>query len=338
MNKTIPWLIFALSFGGLCYLLEAAIAPFFIAFLIAYLIHPLVQKLDQKFHHKDLIIAIIIAVLMGGCVTLVFLIMPVAYEQTTLLASKAASYKSYLQPIITEKVSSLNPEVATRLSEALHSSFNKIVMFVGGSVNNILGYIFATISTVMMIFLIPVILFYLLRDFSACRKAVEQNLPASIRSKSIQTLSEINGLLSAYIRGQLKVCLIMATYYSVGLLIIRLDLALLLGIISGFLIILPFVGFLISLCISLIFGYIAFGFSYSMLAIAGLYVFGAILEGTFLTPNIIGDKIGLHPLWIIFAVLAGGTLFGFVGMLFAIPVAGICKILLRLCLVSTKKS
>lgn len=329
MNKSIVWLIFALSFGGLCYLLEAAIAPFFIAFLIAYLIHPFVQKLEQKFHHKNLIIAIIIAALMSGCVALIFLIMPVAYEQTSLLASKAASYKSYLQPIITEKVSHLNPEVASRLSEALHSSFNKIIMFVAGSVNNIMGYIFATISTVVMIFLIPVILFYLLRDFSSCRKTIEKNLPAPIRGKVVQALGEINGLLSAYIRGQLKVCLIMATYYSIGLAVIGLDLALILGIISGFLIILPFVGFLISLCMSLIFGYIAFGFSYSTLTIACLYFFGTILEGTFLTPNIIGDKIGLHPLWIIFAVLAGGTLFGFVGMLFAIPVAGICKIILR---------
>ena len=332
MNKPIVWLIFTICFGWLCYTLEAAIAPFFIAFLMAYLIHPLVQKLENKFHHKSLIIALIIATLMCGCLALMILIIPIVYEQTTLLVSKIPAYKTHLQSLITEELSHLNPAIASRLSDALHASFDKVIMVIANSANGILGYFLATISTVVMIFIIPVILFYLLRDFSSCRKTVEQNLPKPLKNNFIETTSEINALLSAYIRGQLKVCLVMATYYFVGLKVIGLDLALLLGMISGLLIILPFVGFLISLTIALIFGYIAFGFSYSMLAILGLYLFGTLLEGTFLTPNIIGDKIGLHPLWIIFAVLAGGALFGFVGMLLAIPLAGICKILLRRCL------
>jgi putative permease len=336
MNKQIAWPIFIVCFGFLCYTLEAAITPFFVAFLIYYLVHPLIEKISTKTGHKSLVIAIVIAALLCLCGFLIMVITPVAYQQTSILASKIPAYKNYLQPIIMEKVSYLNPEVADRLNDALQSSFNNIITMLAKSVNNILSATLATFSIIVMIFLIPVILFYMLRDFSSMREGVEKSLPKSIGTKAHGIIEDINSLLSAYIRGQLKVCSFMAIYYTAGLSFIGLDLALILGVVSGFIIILPFVGLLISLVVALVFGYITFGFSSHMLAIAMLYFFGALLEGSTLTPKIIGDKIGLHPLWIIFAVLAGGTLFGFVGMLIAIPVAGIIKILLGAFLRSSK--
>ena len=135
-------------------------------------------------------------------------------------------------------------------------------------------------------------------------------------------------MLSAYIRGQLNICLLLSAYYFIGLSLVGIDLALLLAIISGFLVIIPFIGAFISLFLMLVSCYFSYGASVEIVYILVLFVIAHIIESYILTPQIIGDKIGLHPVWIIFSVFAAGSVFGFVGIVFAIPIAGVIKILL----------
>ncbi len=305
--------------------------PFFIAFVIAYFIHPLTYRLSKAFGHKTLIISIIIGVLVCLSIVFISLIIPRVYQQTTILVSQIPAYKSYLQPLIVDKISHLSPEIAIRLNDVLHELFSSIITLIANSMNNIFIYCLATASTLVMILIVPILLFYFLRDFTSYRNIIEQSLPNTIRAKAHKALDDINSLLSAYAKGQLKVCVILAIYYSIGLITIGLDLGLLLGIISGFSIILPFVGFISSCSVAMVLSYLGFGLSYHLLAVVVLYLLGGIFESSTLTPKIIGGKIGLHPLWIIFSVLAGASLLGVLGMFLAIPLAGIIKILFKKC-------
>ena len=158
--------------------------------------------------------------------------------------------------------------------------------------------------------------------------SIESMLPMRGKSKVREIFTSINQLLSAYIRGQLNICMMLAFYYVLGLNFIGLDLALLLGILSGFLIIIPFIGALISVLLVTISCYFTFGAGTELVYVIILYAVGHTVEGYILAPKIIGNRIGLHPVWILFSVFAAGSVFGFIGIAFAIPIAGIVKVLL----------
>ncbi len=200
-------------------------------------------------------------------------------------------------------------------------------MLITGLANNIWHVTKITINLFMLILLIPLILFYFLRDWLTMAKNIELLLPLKGKKKIQEILSAINCSLSAYIRGQLNVCLLLSVYYGISLSILGVDLGVLLGILSSFSIIIPFVGVFISFSLTMIVSYFTFGMVNKLFYIIIIYLIGLIVEGYILSPKIIGDKIGLHPLWIIFAVLALGNLFGFIGIFFAVPIASIIKVL-----------
>lgn len=335
MNKTILWFCALGIVLSIIWLFGSIITPFVISFLLAYILHPLVNKITSKCSINKAVVAIFIAVCFTAvAVLLLTLIVPLIYEQVSLLISQLPVYKTYIQgniiPLLTDKMRYISPDITMRIQSILQGAINNMLGIVASTVNNILDYTMATIGMMFTILLIPIILFYFLRDWPSQTLPFEDLIPNGWLKITKTTLSKIDNLLSAYIVGQSNVCFLMALYYSVGLSVVGLNIGVLLGIISGLTIIIPFVGFLLSFGSALIIGYISFGVGHEILYIAILYITGSVIEGSILTPKIIGDKIGLHPLWIIFSVLAGGHLFGIVGLLFAIPAAGVCKILFAL--------
>lgn len=325
-----------LLFGASLFFLENTIAPFFISAVLAYIFHPLVETISSKFFiNRNILIAIVVLFVICVITSIFAIFVPILYNQINIFLLKIPVYISYIQnivmPLINSKAQYMDHELLIRIDELSQKVLFSISNEISGGLSNIIGYTTSAIEIVIMTVLVPIILFYFLRDWP-------QNFPTQdsklIMSKDIKSLlrkilCDIDILLSSYMRGQFNVCVIMAIYYSVILSIIGLDLAILMGIISGFAIILPFVGFLVSFIITMILGYFEFGTSTSLLYIFITYIIGSILEGSILTPKIIGYKIGLHPLWIIFAVLALGNIFGIIGMLLAIPIAGIIKILIK---------
>ncbi|WP_375333383.1 AI-2E family transporter [Candidatus Tisiphia endosymbiont of Xenochironomus xenolabis] len=332
MDKTIFWVIVVGTIIVTLTLISNILMPFFIAGIISYILQPIIDNLLLRYKLSRTIVVSVISFLFFSIFAIVMVVLlPIIYQQTTLLISKIPAYKDYLQteliPVITAKFYSIDPDIADNIKNSISNFVNGIFLLITGLANNIWHVTMVTINLFVLILLIPLILFYFLRDWLTMSENINLLLPLKGKKKILKILSAINTSLSAYIRGQLNVCLLLSIYYGVSLSILGVDLGLLLGVLSGFSIIIPFVGILISFSLTMIVSYFAFGMVSTLFYIIIIYLVGTIVEGYVLSPKIIGDKIGLHPLWIIFAVLALGNIFGFLGILFAIPIASIIKVL-----------
>ncbi|OZG31290.1 AI-2E family transporter [Rickettsia endosymbiont of Culicoides newsteadi] len=332
MDKTIFWVIVVGTIIVTLTLISNILMPFFIAGIISYILQPIIDNLSLRYKLSRTIVVSVISFLFFSIFAIVMVVLlPIIYQQTTLLISKIPAYKDYLQteliPVITAKFYSIDPDIADNIKNSISNFVNGIFLLITGLANNIWHVTMVTINLFVLILLIPLILFYFLRDWLTMSENINLLLPLKGKKKILKILSAINTSLSAYIRGQLNVCLLLSIYYGVSLSILGVDLGLLLGVLSGFSIIIPFVGILISFSLTMIVSYFAFGMVSTLFYIIIIYLVGTIVEGYILSPKIIGDKIGLHPLWIIFAVLALGNIFGFLGILFAIPIASIIKVL-----------
>ena len=334
MNRTaIFWLVFLGFFISGFMLILDAVKPFFIAFIISYLLQPAIGFIASKFKISDKFASSIIYLIFLSIFFLsLTILVPIIYGQIFTFIKNIPKYKNYLQseilPPIMAKIYSIEPDIADKIKNSLSNFINSIFTILGSIANNFWRYTIITINIFVLFLLIPIILFYFLRDWAKIIVNMKSLLPIKTRPKILEILSAINNLLSAYIRGQLNICLLLSTYYSIAFTVIGIDLALLLGILTGFLVIIPFIGTFISFLLTLIIGYLTFGMTAKLLYIMIIYLVGNICESYILTPKIIGDKIGLHPLWIIFSIFACGSLFGIIGIFFAIPIAGITKILL----------
>ncbi|ABV85055.1 Permease PerM-like protein [Rickettsia massiliae MTU5] len=334
MNRTVIfWLVFLGFFISGFMLMSDAVKPFFIAFILSYLLQPAIGFIASKFKISNKFASSIIYLIFLSIFFLsLTILVPIIYGQIFTFINNIPKYNNYLQaeilPPIMAKIYSIEPDIADKIKNSLSNFINSIFTILGSIANNFWRYTIITINIFVLFLLIPIILFYFLRDWAKIIANMQSLLPIKTRPKILKILSAINNLLSAYIRGQLNICLLLSTYYSIAFTVIGIDLALLLGILTGFLVIIPFLGTFISFLLTLIIGYLTFGVTTKLLYIMIIYLVGNICESYIFTPKIIGDKIGLHPLWIIFSIFACGSLFGIIGIFFAIPIAGITKILL----------
>ncbi|AFB20880.1 AI-2E family transporter [Rickettsia canadensis] len=334
MSKTaILWLVFLGIFISGFMLISDAVKPFFIAFIISYLLQPTINFIASKFKISNKFASSIIYLIFLSIFFLsLTILVPIIYGQIFTFIHNIPKYKNYFQgeilPPIMVKIYSIEPDIAYNIKNSLSNFINSIFTILSSIANNFWRYTIITINIFVLLLLIPIILFYFLRDWNNIIENIKSLLPIKSRNKILEIISEINDLLSAYIRGQLNICLLLSTYYSIAFTVIGIDLALLLGILTGFLVIIPFIGTFIAFLLTLIIGYVTFSMTAKLLYIMMIYLVGNICESYVLTPKIIGDKIGLHPLWIIFSIFACGSLFGIIGIFFAIPIAGITKILL----------
>ncbi len=332
MNKVLAWAIIFLTIGGIIYVVSDTLAPFLIAFIFAYLLQPAIDTNCRKFSlPRDVVTFGIFSLFLSGFITIIVLIAPIIYHQISTFISKIPMYKTNFDSAISAwsaQLHNVDPELANKISDSAQNFVNGTLTLFASFANHIWQYTVATISFFTIVALIPIILYYFLRDWPQIVGSIESLLPMRSKSKAREIFNSINELLSAYIRGQLNICMLLTFYYVTALSIIGLDLALLLGIFSGFLIIIPFIGVLFSFLIVAISCYFSFGAGSELIYVIILFAIGYAVESYILTPRIIGNRIGLHPVWIIFSAFATANLFGFVGVLFAIPIAGIVKVCL----------
>lgn len=333
MNKSIFWLIIIGVIGGLITLTSHILVPFFAAFIIAYILRPLINAVTVKCKiSRDIVPYLVFSLFIGVFIIVCTILFPAIYKQTAILISKIPLYKDYIQrellPILMHKFHAIDPDIANNIKNSIDSFLNIIFSVISRIFNNIWSYTLATIYGFMLVIVVPILLFYFLRDWSKMVSYVEGLLPVTHKQQILTIFSDINKLLSAYMRGQMNICLMLACYYSILLALIGLDLSLLLGVLSGFLIIIPFIGGFLSFTLAIIISYFTFGLSNKLLYVFVIYIIGYSVESYILSPTIIGERIGLHPLWVMLAVFACGSLFGFWGVFFAIPIAGIIKILI----------
>ena len=169
----------------------------------------------------------------------------------------------------------------------------------------------------------------MLRDWDTFVRMFEGLLPKKSKKGIMESMKEINVIIAGFIRGQLSVCLILGLYYSIGLKLVGLELGLLVGFIAGVISFIPYVGSITGFVLGIILAFAQFGDVTHVMYVVAVFLSGQFLEGNFLTPKLVGDCVGLHPVWVMFALLAGGVLLGFLGLMLAVPVAAIIGVLVR---------
>lgn len=327
------WSGVAVAFVALLYLFEAVLLPFVAGMLLGYLLDPPVNRLTRLGLGRGWAT---LAVLGGFTVLLVgvvLLVVPMLQQQVTDMIAKLPDLISTLQ----DKVMSLLANLRTRVSP---QDMEKIQEAVGGKAGEALGMVPTLLSALLtrglaffnllsLIFITPIVAFYMMRDWPLIVASVDGWLPKRQAPTIRRLFVEMDQKLSGYIRGVSMICIILAVFYGTALSAVGLDFGLVIGLIAGLLAFIPFVG--------AIFGFVAgvglaiaqFSEWTSVAMVAGIFLIGQAVEGNVLQPLLVGRQVNLHAVWIIFALLAGGAVFGFLGVLLAVPLAVVIAVLVR---------
>jgi predicted PurR-regulated permease PerM len=330
------WLGIALSALLLVWLLGPVLTPFVVAAVLAYALTPLVDKLDGLWGGKvPRVLAVVLVemvfVLVG--VSIVFLMVPILAKEIPLLRDQL--------PTLVEKLNAwaapllANVGIKFTLDVATVKAF--VIKYVNANAEDTVSSLLASLKiggSVALIMaanlaLIPVALFYFLMDWKRIVAKAQELVPRRLKATFESFTGESDQVLGQYLRGQLLVMVILAAYYSIGLALFGLDLALPIGVFTGLAMFVPYVGFGIGLVMAVLAGLLQFASLKALVMVAVVFGSGQIIESLFLTPRLVGERIGLHPLAVIFALLAFGQLFGFVGVLIALPASAVLLVAIR---------
>ncbi|GAB2566082.1 AI-2E family transporter [Dyella jejuensis] len=316
--------------GLLVWLLAPVLMPFAIAAMLAYLGDPLANRLERLGLGRTLAVSIVFVVLVLLIAAALLLLVPLIARQIENLVQNFPRYVEWARdtalPWLQTK---LHLDPGTFDTDRLVAQFKEHL----GSIGSVIGSISRSGFGVMMwltnLVLIPVVWFYLLRDWDSLVAWIDRILPRSVEPTVAHLARESDAVLGAFVRGQLLVMLALAIYYGVALTLIGISVGPLIGMVAGLLSFVPYLGFITGFAAAIIASLVLHGDWPHLLMVVGVFVVGQLLEGYVLVPRLVGEKIGLHPVAVIFAVLAGGYLFGFLGVLLALPAASVIVVLLR---------
>lgn len=336
-SKT-PWTVFlgvALGAALLLYLFRSLIAPLVIAMLIAYAFNPLVNRLQKlKISRNLAIITLSLVLLVGLGLVLVYTLTMMKQEVLVFwerLPQYAQTYEQKLRPWILDTFGWDIPkdfkELLSQAQEKLKDPnlMKPLSAFLAQSLSNFITFFVNLLS----LLIIPVFCFYLLSDYPSFYQRIEPYVPLRHRSRFQTILNEIDTALGGFIRGQLLVCLIVGTLTSLGLYLVGVDLAFIIGMASGFANIVPYLGLVAGITTASLVAFLEFGDLMHPLMAIGVYAVVQTIDGLFITPRIVGEKVGLSPVIIISGLVVGGNLFGFVGILLAVPAMAVLKVLVN---------
>lgn len=320
-------------FGVLLYLLKPILTPFLVAGLLAYLGDPLVNRLCNFHLPRTGAVIIVFSLILLIILLLALMIIPILERQ---FASLIAKFPLILEWLQTVAVPWLNQHAGTdniidpnTIKTAMTEHWQQAGNVAAVVVKTVSHSGHTIISWLLNLFLIPVVTFYLLRDWDRVLTESQVLIPRKTEPLVMKLLQECNEVVGAFFRGQLMVMLVLGLVYAAGLWLCGIEVALLVGILSGLLSIVPYLGFIVGILAASIAALVQYHDVIHLVYVLIVYVIGHIIEGFILTPWLVGDKIGLHPVAVIFAILAGGQLFGFIGILVALPVAAVIMVLLR---------
>ena len=335
MNNRPWWILGALALGGwVLYLLAPILTPFVAGALLAYLGDPLADRLEARKLPRTAAVAVVFTAFTLLLIVAVVLLVPMLERQLAALAAKLPVWLEWLRQQLLpwlEGRFGIGPEALGL--DALKESIGQHWKSAGGILAGLLGSVsrsgVALAAALANLLLIPIVTFYLLRDWDRMMASLRDLLPRAREPQLVQIARESDEVLGAFLRGQLLVMLALAVIYTVGLSMVGLELALLIGLIAGVVSFVPYLGFIVGILAA---GVAIFMQTHQLLDlvwVAAVFGIAQVIEGALLTPLLVGDRIGLHPVAVIFAVLAGGQLFGFFGVLLALPVAAVVAVVLR---------
>jgi predicted PurR-regulated permease PerM len=332
-RRAMIWFAIALVTGILLWLLSPVLTPFLLGAILAYILHPGVSWLRRRRVPKGLA-ALLMMLFFTMLVTgLGLLILVVVQKEVPQLRQQVPVMISHLHQWLQPKLEFLGladsldfASIRDLVTNQLEGSAQTVVIYAWTSIRTSSNLMLDVVGNLVMV---PLVLFYLLYDWNAMTRRITHFIPRRWLGKTLQLSHDMDQMLSQYLRGQLLVMAVLAVYYSVALWAAGFEIALPVGIFTGLAVFIPYIGFATGLILALVAALLQFGSWYGIGAVAIVYGVGQILESFILTPRLVGERIGLHPLAVIFALLAFGQLFGFFGVLLALPVSAILSVAWR---------
>ncbi len=325
----------------LVFSLRNSLTPVFIAVFLAYLLDPVVDRLEERKINRSLGIlmlaglVIVSIVVIGG-----FLIIQAQRELVELhhnfpgyierVQTGVQKAQEYAGPLAKEKLGVEIPanadewilELKNHLGELNPAALKPVTSILGKASSSTLAFV----AWLLGLIIIPVFLFYFLRDWDTLKMEVAEYLPRDYREYIVDKVTQIDEILGAFIRGQLTICTVLGVLYSIGLLIIGVDMAVVIGMLAGLGFIVPYLGTVIGVGAALIMVLLEHGISWQIIGVVAVFGGVQLFEGIVLTPKVMGDKVGLSPVVVIFSLLAGAELLGLTGMIIAVPCAAVIKV------------
>ncbi|HQY49144.1 MAG TPA: AI-2E family transporter [Thermomonas sp.] len=333
--RRVQWSALALGLLWVVWLLAPILSPFVIAAILGWLGDPMVDRLEARRISRNTAVILVFGAMAVVLLVVAVLLIPVLEDQVMILVNSLPGYRDWF-------VGTALPWVEHRTGLQILSWLDPERLFVlirehwqsaGGAASAVLGYVsrsgFALLGWLANIVLLPVLSFFFLRDWDLIVGRIGLLVPRDHFDTVRRLALESNEVLGGFLRGQMLVMLILGLLYALGLWLVGLDLGILIGLIAGLLTFVPYLGPAFIVLFGGIAALVQFGDWQHLAGVGVVFAVGQLVESFVLTPMLVGDRIGLHPMAVIFAVMAGGTLFGFLGMLLALPVAAVVNVLLR---------
>ncbi len=308
----------------LLYLLRGMLLPFVAGMAIAYLLDPLVNWLEAKGIRRSFGAALLLVVFFGGFVLALVLIVPTIQNQIAGLAGGLPTIVGWFRD-------KLLPLLGPLFQGALPGSLSKEAgAWIASALGGLVGSGLALVNLISLLLVTPVVAFYLLRDWNQVVDRIDGWLPRGQAPVIRANMREIDNVLAGFVHGQVIVCAILAAYYGLALTLLKVHYGLLIGILTGVFAFVPFIGTFFGFVTATAVATVQFWPNYlSVVLVVAAFAVGSFFEGNILSPKLVGDRVRLHPVWVIFALLAFAALFGYVGVLLAVPVAAVIGVLTR---------
>ena len=333
-RRTVYWLVGLAAFIAALYALSAILLPFVAGIAIAYLLDP-VTDIFEKWHLPRWAAAALVtfgSILM--VVAGVLLLIPLLQTQLLDFVERIPQYADLIRERAVRLLEFLQARLSAAEMDALRAKIGAFagrdaIAWLGGVLGGLWGGGVALLNVLSLMVITPIVTFYLLRDWDLLVARIDGWLPRRHLDVIREQMGLIDRTLSGFVRGQLMVCLMLGVFYAIGLTVVGLDFGLVIGLATGLVSFVPYFGMLAGFVVGIGVAVAQFGSWLPVALVAAVFVIGQFVEGNFVTPRVVGNRIGLHPVWLIFALLAGGALFGFTGLLLAVPVAAVLGVLVR---------
>lgn len=323
--------------------LNEVLFPFVAGIALAYLLDPFADLLERWRLPRWAAAAVITFLVVLAVVVAVLIVVPLLQAQILEFAGRIPHYVELLRVRAIELMDLLRAQLTPAQLDQIQRQIGGLaapdaIAWIGGGLRRLWGGGVALLNLLSLLVITPIVLFYLLRDWDRIVATVDGWLPLDMADTIRGQARAINEVLSGFLRGQLSVCLLLGTFYAAGLLLVGLDFGLIIGFGTGLISFVPYFGMLVGFAAGIGVAFAQFADWQPIAMVAGVFLVGQFLEGNFITPKLVGERVGLHPVWVMFALLAGGALFGFTGILLAVPAAAVIGVLGRFAIGRYKQS
>ena len=336
------WLAVFVVFCALVYVLRSVLLPFVTGIIIGYLLNPLADRFEKLKMNRGLATCLVMFLVILIVVPAIILLINMINGQVSIFIAAVPNYVSSLtkklEPVLLKLQEDFPSLQAEQIKSYLRSNMANNLKLLGGVIKSLVSGSMALINLISLLLITPVVAFYMLRDWNKFIAKIRDLLPQKSKASIEEQAREIDRTLAGFLRGQFSVCVILGSFYAIGLHLCGLDLGLMVGFLAGLISFIPYVGSISGFVISMALCFAQFNTWPPFIAVIGVFLVGQFLEGNFLTPKLVGDSVGLHPVWIMFALLSGGVLLGFLGLMMAVPTAAIIGVLVRHAIENYKKS